>query len=220
MVYPRCTKILGYPDPEVRKDLWAKARAPLGIAEEYHNQIFLLYWKGKPILIVTQDVPADAAVAYATGPAFSIPPPLLIVCSGETNLKALVPKNNSYIFIDSPLPWSELEMMTPGQISLAQAEAIIENIATENRRWFQDERSQRVVNALPRIFPEGTVILYELLQNATDSCATRCAFRIENNALSFLHWGRMSIVDTKAFMLLPALHSISGHRLLETGSQA
>jgi hypothetical protein len=30
-------------------------------------------------------------------------------------------------------------------------------------------------------------------------------------------WGRMSIVDTKAFMLPPARRSISGHKLLVIG---
>lgn len=33
-------------------------------------------------------------------------------------------------------------------------------------------------------------------------------------------WGRMSIIDTKPFMLLPARHSISVHKLQATGSPA
>ena len=33
-------------------------------------------------------------------------------------------------------------------------------------------------------------------------------------------WGRMSIIDTKPFMLLPGLHSIFVHKLQATGSPA
>jgi thioredoxin 1 len=35
-----------------------------------------------------------------------------------------------------------------------------------------------------------------------------------------IKWGRMSIIDTKPFMLLPARHSISVHKLQATGSPA
>ena len=42
---------------------------------------------------------------------------------------------------------------------------------------------------LPRIFPEGTVALYELLQNAADSGASKAAFRLEAGTLLFLHDG-------------------------------
>ena len=42
---------------------------------------------------------------------------------------------------------------------------------------------------LPRIFPEETVVLYELLQNAADSGATEATFRLESDALHFLHDG-------------------------------
>ena len=42
---------------------------------------------------------------------------------------------------------------------------------------------------LPRIFPEGTVILYELLQNAADSGASEAAFRLESDTLLFSHNG-------------------------------
>jgi hypothetical protein len=181
-VFPKCTKILGYPDPEARKDLWATPRAPIGIAKEYHNHIFLLYWKGKPFTIFAQDVPKDVAIEYALGPAFSIPPPLLICCKGDNILETLSLMDNSYVSIASPLSWMELEKTSPGQISPTQAEAVVEYIAKENRHWFEDERSQRVVNALPRIFPEGTIILYELLQNAADSGA--CVFRTKKATFS------------------------------------
>ena len=42
---------------------------------------------------------------------------------------------------------------------------------------------------LQRIFPEGTVVLYELLQNAADSGAREAAFRLESETLDFLHDG-------------------------------
>jgi adenine-specific DNA-methyltransferase len=40
------------------------------------------------------------------------------------------------------------------------------------------------------------------------------------NLWETMKWGRMSIIDTKPFMLLPARHSISVHKLQATGSPA
>jgi hypothetical protein len=186
---PKRLKNLGYPEPECRRDLWATPRAAIGLPGEYRDLVSLLYWKGRPRAVISHDVPTGAVFDYALGPAFDAAPPLLIFCDSDTISETLALVGSSYKRIDAPAPWTEIEKMPAGQISAEQAESVIAEIARENRRWFEDERSQRIVGALPRIFPEGTVILYELLQNATDSDATRAAFRLDGGSLTFLHDG-------------------------------
>ena len=96
---------------------------------------------------------------------------------------------NQFHATDSPPLWEQVLSEPSGRISPTQATRVIQEVAEGNRSWFQDGRSKMVLGVLPRIFPEGTVILYELLQNAADSGASEAAFRLDSDTLLFSHNG-------------------------------
>ena len=180
---------LGYPSPRDRKDLWAKPRAALGISKAEGECIQVVYWEGFPRAVVAHGIQSETVLAYARGPAFSQPPPVVLVFDDSGNVEAFKREEYQFRVASSAPVWKRTIAEPPGFISSHQAANVIRDIAEGNRNWFQDYRSKRVVGVLPRIFPEGTVILYELLQNAADSGATSAAFRVESDSLLFLHDG-------------------------------
>lgn len=180
---------VGFPSPSERRDLWTHPRAPIGLDAEHSSDTWLIYYEGRVLAAVTDGVPEEATLAYLTGPAFDPPPPAAIQLSGHHSPRALIWGADCYSSAPNLPTWQELVQLPAGQVSRAQAEDVLRQIAEENRTWYADERSQRVLGVLPRIFPEGTVILYELLQNAADSGATRASFALERNLLVFAHDG-------------------------------
>ena len=180
---------LGYPSRVDRKDLWTKPRAALGVPNPGLDCIEVVYWGGFPRAIVACGIQPDVVLDYATGPAFGQPPPVAIVFDDSGNAKAFRRHGNQFQAVARAPLWEQTLAEPPGRISLIQAKKVIQKVAEGNRLWFQDSRSKKVVGVLPRIFPEGTVAIYELLQNAADSGARETAFRLESESLLFLHDG-------------------------------
>ena len=180
---------LGYPSRVDRKDLWTKPRAPRGVSNMESDCIEVVYWEGFPRAVVAHDIKPEGVLAYVKGPAFSQPPPVALVFDGSGNAKSFKRDGNQFHAVATAPLWKETLSEPSGRISPTQAAKVVQEIAEGNQTWFQNDRSKKVVGVLPRIFPEGTVILYELLQNAADSGASEAAFRLESDTLLFLHNG-------------------------------
>ena len=180
---------LGYPSRFSRKDLWIKPRKALGVSKQKSESIEVVYWKGLPRAVVSCGIPTKNVLAYVTGPAFSQAPPVALLFNETGNVEAFMREGNEFHSAATTPDWKRTLAEPPGQISPAQAATVIEEIAASHRKWFQEPLSKRVVGVLPMIFPEGTVVLYELLQNAADSGAGKAAFRLECDSLYFLHDG-------------------------------
>ena len=180
---------LGYPSRLDRKDLWTKPRAALGISKTESKSIEVAYWEGLPRAVVACGIQAKDVLAYLTGCAFSQAPPVALVFDGSGTVATFTREENEFHPAANPSDWKRTLAEPPGCISPIQADKVIQKIADGNRQWFRDSRSKKVVGVLPRIFPEGTVVLYELLQNAADSGAGKAAFRLENDCLLFSHDG-------------------------------
>ena len=185
----RTLRRLGYPSRVDRKDLWTKPRAALGVPKPGSDCIEVVYWAGFPRAVVAYGIQPEVLLAYVTGPAFSQPPPVLLVFDASGNAKGLKRNGNQFHAAATVPLWKQTLSEPPGRISPIQATRVIQEVAEGNRNWFQDGRSKMVLGVLPRIFPEGTVILYELLQNAADSGASEAAFRLDSDTLLFLHNG-------------------------------
>ena len=185
----RTLKELGYPSRVDRKDLWTKPRAALGISKPESSCLEVVYWEGCPRSVVVCGVPPKVVLDYMTGPAFSQPPPVALVFDDSGCVETFKCEGNQFHAVTAAPDWERTLTGPPGRISPTQAARVIKEVAEGNRQWFQNPRSERVVGVLPRIFPEGTVALYELLQNAADSGASRAAFRLESDTLLFLHDG-------------------------------
>ncbi len=180
---------LGYPSRVARKDLWSKPRAALGVPDLVSGCIEVVYWEGLPRAVVGSGIQSEVVLDYVTGPASSQPPPVALVFDGYGHATAFKLNGNRFYATTTAPSWEQTLEEPPGCISPSQATKVIQEVADGNRKWFQDSRSKKVVGVLPRIFPEGTVVLYELLQNAADSGASEAAFRLESNTLLFLHDG-------------------------------
>ena len=120
---------------------------------------------------------------------FAQPPPLALVFDVSGKAKAFKFEEAHFQELPTAPSWKETLVGFPGRVSSTQATQAIREIADENREWLQNSRSRKVVGVLPRIFPEETVVLYELLQNAADSGATEAAFSLESDVLVFSHDG-------------------------------
>ena len=185
----RTLRRLGYPSHVDRKDLWTKPRAALGVPNPGADCIEVVYWGGFPRSVVACGLQPDVVIAYAIGPAFSQPPPVTLVFDGSGHLKVLKRGGDRFHEDSTPPSWKETLAEPPGCLSPIQATKVIQEVARGNLNWLQDSRSKKVVGVLPRIFPEGTVVLYELLQNASDSGAREAAFQLESETLIFSHDG-------------------------------
>ena len=185
----RTLGLLGYPSRVDRQDLWTKPRAALGVPNPELDCIQVLYWGGFPRAVVAFGTQPEVVLAYVTGPAFIQPPPVALVFDGSGNVRVFKRDGNQFHAAATAPVWKQMLSEPPGRISPVQATRVIQEVAEGNRNWFQDIRSKKVVGVLPRIFPEGTVILYELLQNAADSGASEAAFRLESDTLLFSHNG-------------------------------
>lgn len=182
-------KELGYPSRMARKDLWTKPRVALGISKPESSCLEVVYWKGCPRSVVACGVPPKVVLDYMTGPAFSQPPPVALVFDNSGYVETFKCQGNQFHAVTAAPDWERTLTELPGRISPTQAATVIQEVAEGHRQWFKNPLSERVVGVLPRIFPEGTVALYELLQNAADSDASRAAFRLESDTLLFLHDG-------------------------------
>ena len=180
---------LGYPSRSDRRDLWTKPRAALGVPNLESDCIEVVYWEGFPRAAVACGIRPEVVLDYVTGPAFSHPPPVALAFDGSGNTKVFKWDENDFQAVANSPSWERTLAELPGHVSTAQATKVIQAVAEGNRKWLQDSRSKRVVGVLPRIFPEETVVLYELLQNAADSGATEAAFRLESETLLFSHDG-------------------------------
>ena len=180
---------LGYPSRVDRKDLWTKPRAALGIAKPDSDCIEVVNWQGFPRAVVACGLQPRIVLDYVMGPAFSQPPPAAFVFDGSGNVMAFRHDGSDFHATSNPPIWEQTLSDPAGCISALQATKVIEEVAEGNRKWFQNFRSKKIVGVLPRIFPEGTVVLYELLQNAADSGASEVAFSLESKTLLFLHDG-------------------------------
>ena len=185
----RTLRRLGYPSRSDRKDLWTKPRAALGTPSADSDCIEVVYWEGFPRAAVASGIRPEAVLDYVMGPAFSHPPPAALAFDGSGNPKAFKWDGNGFQAVANPPSWKRTLAELPGHVSASQATEVIQAVAAGNRKWLQDSRSKKVVGVLPRIFPEETVVLYELLQNAADSGATEAAFQLESETLIFSHDG-------------------------------
>ena len=185
-----CTlKRLGYPSHSDYPNLWIRPRAALGVPHSASESIEVVYWKGFPRAVVTWGLHPDAVREYITGPAFAQPPPVALVFEVSGKARAFKFEEDSFQEIATVPSWKETLVEPRGRVSSTQATQVIHAIAEGNRIWLQDSRSRKVVGVLPRIFPEETVVLYELLQNAVDSGATKATFQLDSEDLVFSHDG-------------------------------
>ncbi|MCY3992497.1 MAG: DUF3883 domain-containing protein [Caldilineaceae bacterium] len=180
---------LNYPSRLERKDLWIRPRAPIGISEAESEYIEIVYWEGLPRSVIGCGVQPEIVLEYITGPAFSQPPPVALVVDSAGNIETFRQEGNQFHAAGTVPDWEETLAEPPGHISSSQAVRVIQEVSEDKQEWFQNPLSKKVVGVLPRIFPEGTVALYELLQNAADSGASRAAFRLDSDTLLFLHDG-------------------------------
>ena len=185
----RTLRRLGYPSRLDRKDLWTKPRAALGVPNPESDCIEVVYWAGFPRAVVACGIQASVALDYVQGSAFSQPPPMVLIFDSSGNARSFKYDGNVFHAAASVPHWQQTLAEPPGCISPIQATRVIQEVAEGNRNWFRDSRSQKVVGVLPRIFPEGTVVLYELLQNAADSGATEASYQLESETLLFSHNG-------------------------------
>ena len=185
----RTLRRLGYPSRSDRKDLWIKPRAAFGAPSADSDCIEVVYWEGFPRAAVARGIRPEAVLDYVMGPAFSHPPPVALAFDSYGNTKAFKWNENGFQAVANPPSWKRILAELPGHISVSRATEVILAVAEGNRKWLQNSRSKKVVRVLPRIFPEETVVLYELLQNAADSDATEAAFRLESETLLFSHDG-------------------------------
>lgn len=180
---------LNYPCRIERKDLWIRPRAPVGISEAESEFTEVVYWKGFPRSVVACGIQPEIVLDYMAGPAFSQPPPVALVFDDAGNVETFKYEGNQFHAAAAPPDWEGTLAEPPGRISPTQAVRVIQEVSEDKQEWFQNPLSKKVVGVLPRIFPEGTVALYELLQNAADSGASRAAFRLDSDTLLFLHDG-------------------------------
>ena len=180
---------LGYPSRVARKDLWSKPRAALGAPDPVSGCIEVVYCQGLPRAVVGRGIQSEVLLDYVTGPAFSQPPPVALVIDGSGHVEAFKREGDQFHMVSTAPSWEKTLSEPYGLVSKDQAVRVIQEIAESNQKWLQDARSRRVVGVLPRIFPEGTVVLYELLQNAADSGASEVEFSLEADSLLFMHDG-------------------------------
>ena len=201
--FPKELEVFGYQGPQVRKDLWAEPRAAIGIDNKWQSDLSLFYWKGRPLIAIANNIPKLELIAYALGQAFKVPPPLLIICDGDQLLETQRLQDGAYATISAPVAFADIDSLPPGMISELQATNIVQSIWKRNSEWLENSLSQAIVGTLPRIFPEGTLILYELLQNAADAQAENAVFNLHDGILEFLHDGNPfteNDVDAIAFV--------------------
>ena len=185
----RTLRRLDYPSRVDRKDLWVSPRATLGISLPESACIEVVYWEGFPRSVVACGIQPEVVLDYITGPAFSQSPPVALVVEDSGNVGIFKCEGNQFHAATTAPDWEQTLTEPHGRVSPAQARKIVQEVAEDNREWFQNPKSEKVVGVLPRIFPEGTVALYELLQNAADSGAGKATFRLESDTLLFLHDG-------------------------------
>jgi hypothetical protein len=203
--FPRQLYKIGYQDPSIRRDLWAQPRVPLGLEPKWTTRVSLFYHRGRPRLVVGNSIPTQVLMNYATGPAFKVPPAAVIACDGDEVRETLIFQDGEYKDRAKLLSFGELAGLWFGETSRQQAIAIVTSINDRNSKWLNNPLSQAIVGALPRIFPGGTLILYELLQNAADAGARKTIFNLTNGCLEFLHDGdpfTENDVDAIAFVNL------------------
>ena len=180
---------LGYPSRLDQTHLWTIPRAAIGIPTWESDCVEVVYWEGLPRAVVSWGTEPEAVLEYAAGSAFCQPPPVALVFGESGTLEAFKWEESGFQTIPGAPSWNQTLAKPPGHVSLTQANAVIQAVAEGNRNWLEDSRSRKVIGALPRIFPEETVVLYELLQNAADSGATEAEFRLDSENLLFLHDG-------------------------------
>ena len=185
----RKLKQLGYPSRVDRKDLWTKPRAALGISKPESSCVEVVYCEGLPRAVVASGLQSKKLLAYVTGSAFSQAPPVVLSFDGTEGIEAFMRVGDGFYLVNHAPDWEQTLAEPPGRVSQIQSVKVIQEVAEGNRKWFQDPRSENVVGVLPRIFPEWTAALYELLQNAADSGASEAAFQLETDTLLFLHNG-------------------------------
>ena len=149
----------------------------------------LLYFEQLPRICFVIGGNQNEFIDYFLNKRLFTNPPKWIFLRNNLIEKAFKYEYGKYKLFSNNVDWNEIKYSPPIEITKSCAKKIVEKIYEENESWLNNEKSKRAVQAIPRIFAEPTVLIYELIQNAFDADATKVKIELDRENLRFYHNG-------------------------------
>lgn len=160
--------------------------------KEIDGEFNFLYYNQLPRIAYIRNGNKDAIKGYFLDKNLFIQPPIWVINSNDDSLTILKYMNDTYSVHLNEIDWDEVKHSRPIQITENLARIIVKGICNRNSRWLfgeNSELSKAAIRAIPRIFPESTTLIYELIQNAFDAKATSVKIEINKKSFNFYHDG-------------------------------
>lgn len=151
--------------------------------------IHFLYYDRLPKIAFINNNAIDKVIEYFLNEKMFLKPPKLVVVELNDSYSILEYSNKSYLEFKGTIDNMALNEVEPIELTEDCAKNIVYNIYEENFSWLNDPKSKRAISAIPRIFSEPSVIIFELIQNAYDSNATKVKLDLSEDSFCFYHNG-------------------------------
>ena len=153
------------------------------------GKFYLLYYEQLPRIGYVINGNQNECINYFLNKALFSKPPQWIIISNNLVEKIFKYKEGEYEIYHDNLDWDEIKHSEPIEITKYCAEKIVIEIYDDNKKWLNNSKSKRAIQAIPRIFAEPTALIYELVQNAFDANATKVKIELNKKMLRFYHDG-------------------------------
>ena len=153
------------------------------------GKFYLLYYEQLPRIGYVINGNQNKCINYFFNKALFSKPPQWIIISNNLVEKIFKYKEGEYEIYHDNLDWDEIKHSEPIEITKYCAEKVVKKIYDDNKKWLNNSKSKRAIQAIPRIFAEPTALIYELVQNAFDANATKVKIELNKKMLRFYHDG-------------------------------
>ena len=153
------------------------------------GKFYFLYYEQLPRIGYVIDGSQNECINYFLNKALFSKPPQWIIISNNLVEKIFKYKEGEYKIYHDNLDWDEIKHLEPIEITKYCAEKVVKKIYDDNKKWLNNSKSKRAIQAIPRIFAEPTALIYELVQNAFDANATKVKIELNKKNLRFYHDG-------------------------------
>lgn len=153
------------------------------------NNIEFFYYNRLPRIARINYKYREESLGYLMDKNFFLRPPMWVLESKENGYNIFKYKDEGYKICDVNTDTIDIVNIKPIDITEACGKQIISIIHEENYKWLNDPKSKRVISTIPRIFSEPSVVIFELIQNAFDTNATKVKIMLEEEQFQFFHNG-------------------------------
>ena len=151
--------------------------------------IEFLYYNRLPRIARVNYKNKEEALKYLLNRKNFLRPSRWVLIITDNGYKVLKYTFEGYQLYEGNIDTIEIGNIQPIEITENCAGLIVDKIYADNFKWLNDPKSKRVISTIPRIFSESSVVIFELIQNAYDSNATRVKIIMGEGQFSFLHNG-------------------------------